>query len=169
MEQITNFLDKYIYDLRTHYNINIYPDLVDYKCNECDIENFKLAYYNNLKYEQIRLDLLGINAPYHRASLLGFNLESNIIWFIVDITYGQFFQDKQFEKYMFENYKDFTIDLLQKGYTLFTEENIISYINGFIFANPFLKPNCKNVYDKLNDLLSKNNIIENKTLTKNSY
>ena len=164
LDNINLFLDNYVLNLRKHYNIDMYPDFVDTKCNECDLETFKLPYYNNLKYEQIRLDLLAIEEPFHRASLLGFKINNTIIWQIIDVTYGQFFNDQNFESYMFENYKEFTVDMLKKGYVLYNYENMKAYLNGFILANPnLIKPNFKNVYDKMDEFLENNNIFIKKS------
>ena len=62
-----------------------------------------MPYVFNKRFLQICLPscssavyLFGINNPFHRASLIGFNSEEGPKWFLVDPTYGQFFKKKKF-------------------------------------------------------------------------
>ena len=103
-------IKKQVALLRKGYSIGIYPDYVPLMCNECALENDKFAYRNNLGFEEISLTRLGITEPFHRASLIGFNTPNGPEWFIVDPTYGQFFENKKFRNYMFDNYKDFSLN-----------------------------------------------------------
>lgn len=140
--------------LKEYYHILEYPDNVACVCNECDLENFLFAYRNKLHYEQILLSGLGIDYPYHRASIVGFDGSDGIQWFLIDPTYGQFFKNKNFNNYMFNNYREFSNKLLKNGFIECNIENINSYINGFIFSDAFSKnSNCNFVYDKLYNLL----------------
>lgn len=153
-------IKKQVLLLRQFYNINLYPNFVDRKCIECDRENLKLAILNHLGYEQISLSNLGIPNPYHRASLIGFNTSGGPKWFIVDPTYGQFFENKLFKNYMFKNYKEFSFKLLNQGYIECTLSNIKSYIDGFIYSNAFTNNIDENlVYQKIEELLQSNNIV----------
>lgn len=140
--------------LRKHYNIYIYPDDVQCFCHECDLENYLFSLRNNLHYEQILFSSLGISEPYHRASLIGFKHDFGLQWFLVDPTYGQFFKNKKFCDYMFSNYKDFSLELLNNGYIECTIENIYSYIHGFMFSNAFSDDiNTDLIYSNLYNIL----------------
>lgn len=140
--------------LRKYYNISTYPDCVECFSHECDLENYMFSLRNNLYYEQILLSKLGIDNPFHRASLIGFNAEYGVQWFLVDPTYGQFFKNEKFANYMFSNYKDFTLELLNNGYVECTVENIYSYIHGFMFSKAFSdKIDTKIVYNNLYNIL----------------
>ena len=147
--------------LRKGYGIGIYPDVVPLVCNECDCENLKFSYVNEIGYEQISLTRLGIPEPFHRASILGFNSPNGPEWFIVDPTYGQFFENVMFRDYMSNNYRDFSNTLLKHGYVRCTMDNVKSYFDGFIYSRAF----CKNVdgdkvYDKVGDLLVGSRIVQ---------
>ena len=131
--------------LRDGYDIGIYPDYIPLMCNECDEENFKFSLFNNLGYEQISLVRLGIEEPFHRASILGFNSDTGSEWFIVDPTYGQFFENNKFRSYMEKNYIDFSATILSQGYIRCNLENILAYMAGFIYSNAF----CSNVDSNL--------------------
>lgn len=146
--------------LRTGYSIGIYPGDVPLLCNECDRENFKFAIVNDLGYEQISLTRLGIKEPFHLSSLIGFNSEDGPIWFLVDPTYGQFFKNNKFNRYMLTNHKEFSQKLLNQGYIICTLSNIKSYIDGFVYSKAFVnKVDVENVYNNLYDLLVSNKII----------
>lgn len=147
--------------LRKGYSIGIYPYHIPLLCNECDEENLKFTIINNLGYEQINLVNLGIPEPFHRASLIGFNTQNEPEWFIVDPTYGQFFENDTFRNYMFNNHKDFSLKLLKKGYIKCTLTNMMYYINGFVFSNAFKNDIDKNlVYKKVEKLLLSNVIVD---------
>ena len=113
--ELDEVIRKQVDLLRNGYNIKIYPLEVEKLCNECDAENFKFAILNELGYKQIRVDTLVPNAPFHRASLIGFNVPKGSKWFIVDPTYGQFYSNKEFRDYMFIDYNDFSCRLLFSG------------------------------------------------------
>lgn len=130
-------IQKQVELLRGGYNIGIYPNIVEKLCNECDSENLKFSIINNLGYEQIRVDLLVPNAPFHRASLIGFYTKKQTEWFIVDPTYGQFFENKIYASYMFNNYMDFSIELLKQGYIKATPTTFTSYLKGFVKSGAF--------------------------------
>lgn len=160
---IEEAITKQVKLLRKEYDIDIFPNYVDTKCNECDIENFKFAVFNNLEYEQISLTKLGITEPYHRASLLGFNTGNGLEWFIVDPTYGQFFHNEIFNQYMSSHHLTFSHSILEKGYVKCTLPNIYSYLSGFVFSNAFTNNiNSEMVYNNLEKLLSQNNISKKK-------
>lgn len=134
---LNDVIKKQVELLRSGYNIGIYPNEVEKLCNECDKENFKFACRNDLGYEQIRVHHLIPNAPFHRASLIGFNSQEGPKWFIVDPTYGQFYSNTNFAYYMFSNYNDFSSKILNQGYIECTSNNLTSYLNGFVFSGAF--------------------------------
>lgn len=143
---IANHVEK----LREKYKIDKYPNEVLKKCNECDFENMKFADENGFWYDQISLTRLGIPEPFHKASLIELNNKR----YLIDPTYGQFFENDIFRDYMFSNYKDFSSELLDKGYIEFSFENILSYINGFIFSGAYTEKIDKDVvYSNLERLL----------------
>ena len=153
-------IKKQVALLRKGYSIGIYPDYVPLMCNECALENDKFAYRNNLGFEEISLTRLGIPEPFHRASLIGFDTLNGPEWLIVDPTYGQFFENKRFRNYMFDNYKDFSLKLLNQGYIECTLPNMMYYINGFIFSNAYRNDIDSNlVYQKVEELLFSNVIV----------
>ena len=153
-------IKKQVALLRKGYSIGIYPDYVPLMCNECALENDKFAYRNNLGFEEISLTRLGIPEPFHRASLIGFDTSNEPEWFIVDPTYGQFFENKKFRNYMFDNYKDFSLKLLNQGYIECTLPNMMYYINGFVFSNAYMNDIDSNlVYQKVEELLFSNVIV----------
>lgn len=153
-------IKKQVALLRKGYSIGIYPDYVPLMCNECALENDKFAYRNNLGFEEISLTRLGIPEPFHRASLVGFDTPNEPEWFIVDPTYGQFFENKKFRNYMFDNYKDFSLKLLNQGYIECTLPNMMYYINGFVFSNAYMNDIDSNlVYQKVEELLFSNVIV----------
>jgi len=153
-------IKKQVSMLRKEYSIGVYPNYIPLLCNECDEENFKFTIKNDLGYEQIKLTNLGISEPFHRASLIGFNTPNGPEWFIVDPTYGQFFQNKKFRNYMFDNYKEFSLKLLKQGYIECTLLNMLYYINGFVFSNAYRNDiDSDLVYKKVEDLLFSNVII----------
>ena len=153
-------IKKQVALLRKGYSIGIYPDYVPLMCNECALENDKFAYRNNLGFEEISLTRLGIPEPFHRASLIGFDTLNGPEWFIVDPTYGQFFENKKFRNYMFDNYKDFSLKLLNQGYIECTLPNMMYYINGFVFSNAYMNDIDSNlVYQKVEELLFSNVIV----------
>lgn len=153
-------IKKQVTLLRKGYSIGIYPDYVPLMCNECTLENDKFAYRNNLGFEEISLTRLGVTEPFHRASLIGFDTPNGPEWFIVDPTYGQFFENKKFRNYMFDNYKDFSLKLLNQGYIECTLPNMMYYINGFIFSNAYRNDIDSNlVYQKVEELLFSNVIV----------
>ena len=123
--------------LRNKYYIGIYPNEVEKMCNECDIENALFSDENNFAHISINLVNLGIPEPFHRASLIGLNTDNGPIWFIVDPTYGQFFENEKFKNYMISNYKKFSYKLLKQGYIECNIENMLSYINGFVLSNAY--------------------------------
>ena len=111
-----DIIKKYIKLLRNKYDMGLYPRYVERYCNECDLENFLFADKNNLGYEQIHFYNLGFKEPFHRASLIGFNTKNGPEWFIIDPTYGQFFENKYFKNYMFKYHNNFSISILKHGY-----------------------------------------------------
>jgi hypothetical protein len=147
-------IKKQVSLLRKYYNISTYPDSVGCFCHECDLENYIFSLRNNLYYEQILLSKLGIDNPFHRASILGFSADYGIQWFLVDPTYGQFFQNEKFANYMFSNYKEFSLELLNNGFVECTLENIYSYMHGFMFSKAFSDNiDTKIVYNNLYNIL----------------
>ena len=155
---------KQVQLLRDGYSIGIFPNYIPLMCNECDEENFKFSIKNNLDYEQINLKHLGISEPFHRASLIGFDILNGPEWYIVDPTYGQFFENEMFRNYMFDNYKEFSLKLLKQGYIECTLSNMLCYINGFIFSNAFgINIDRDFVYKKVQELLL-SNVIVNKEI-----
>lgn len=125
-------ITKQIELLRKYYSLGIYPEYIEKLCNECDIESFKFACNNSLAYEQIHLTNFGFNEPFHRCSLIGFFKNNIIEWFLIDPTYGQFFEDENFKNYMFSYHNDFSIKLLNQGFIEFSIENLLSYLDSFI-------------------------------------
>lgn len=153
-------IKKQVELLRNGYNIGVYPNVVEKLCNECDSENLKFTIVNRLGYEQINLNHLGIKEPFHRASLIGFNTKDFPEWFIVDPTYGQFFESTKFKNYMFKYYQEFTTILLKDGFIENNISNILAYINGFIYGRAFTKSiNEEEVYNNLQELLLSNSIV----------
>lgn len=153
-------IKKQVELLRNGYNIGVYPNVVEKLCNECDSENLKFTIVNRLGYEQINLNHLGIKKPFHRASLIGFNTKDFPEWFIVDPTYGQFFESTKFKNYMFKYYQEFTTILLKDGFIENNISNILAYINGFIYSRAFTKSiNEEEVYNNLQELLLSNSIV----------
>ena len=153
-------IKKQVELLRNGYNIGVYPNVVEKLCNECDSENLKFTIVNRLGYEQINLNHLGIKEPFHRASLIGFNTKDFPEWFIVDPTYGQFFESTKFKNYMFKYYQEFTTILLKDGFIENNISNILAYINGFIYSRAFTKSiNEEEVYNNLQELLLSNSIV----------
>ena len=147
--------------LRDGYDIGVYPEYVPLMCNECDSENLKFSVVNETGYEQINLSRLGIPEPFHRASILGFNSPNGPEWFIVDPTYGQFFENDTFRGYMEGHYGEFSATLLKQGYVRCTMDNVRSYFDGFIYSNAFCKKvDSDKVYDKVGDLLVSSGIID---------
>lgn len=147
--------------LREGYDIGVYPEYVPLMCNECDSENLKFSVVNETGYEQINLTGLGIPEPFHRASILGFNSPNGPEWFIVDPTYGQFFEDETFRRYMEEKYGKFSSTLLKQGYVRCTMDNVRAYFDGFVYSNAFCRDvdNSK-VYDRVGSLLVSSGIID---------
>ena len=161
---IEELIKQHVTSLRKHYSIGIYPNDVPLMCNECDVENFRFAIKYSLLYEQIKLSDLGILEPFHRASLIGFSTNNANEWFIVDPTYGQFFENEKFRNYMFDNYKEFSLTLLNQGYIKFTNFNMMCYINGFVFSNAYITNIDSNVvYKKIEALLSLNGLVDEET------
>lgn len=153
-------IKKQVELLRNGYNIDVYPNVVEKLCNECDSENLKFTIVNRLGYEQINLNHLGIKEPFHRASLIGFNTKDFPEWFIVDPTYGQFFESIKFKNYMFKYYQKFATILLKDGFIENNISNILAYINGFIYSRAFTKSiNEEEVYNNLQELLLSNSIV----------
>lgn len=160
-------IKKQILLLRDGYSIGVYPEEIQTLCNECAREILKFTIINNLGYEQISLTRLGIQEPFHIASLIGFNNKHGAEWFLVDPTYGQFFTNNNFKKYMLDNYKAFSLKLLQQGYIKCTLSNIKAYINGFIYSNAYQQNiDIKEVYNNLYNLFISNDIIKEKTTSK---
>ena len=91
--ELDEVLRKQVDLLGNGYNIKIYPLEVEKLCNECDAENFKFAILNELGYKQIRVDTLVSNAPFHRASLIDFNVPKGSKWFIVDPRFTELLKD----------------------------------------------------------------------------
>lgn len=155
-------VQKQVALLRDGYDIGVYPEYIPLMCNECDEENLKFSIFNDLGYEQISLTRLGIEEPFHRASILGFNSENGPEWFIVDPTYGQFFENETFKNFMEGHYPEFSETLLQQGYVRCNPNNIQAYMDGFVYSNAF----CRNVdshlvYKKVGKLLKESRIIKN--------
>ena len=159
-------IEKQVKLLREGYSIGIYPEYVPMLCNECDRENLKFTIVNNLGYDQISLTRLGIPKPFHLASLIGFNTYNRPEWFLVDPTYGQFFENKTFKNYMFDNYEEFTTTLLKQGYIECSKENIQAYFSGFIYSKAFEKNiDVLKVYENIQNLFLENNIIHEQIYT----
>lgn len=155
-------LKSYITAIRKKYNIKVFPGDVPCVCNECDLENMRFADMNDFGYVHIKLSSFGINEPFHRSSLIGFNTNMGPKWFLVDPTYGQFFKNKKFINYMSYNHAEFSATLLEQGYIECNLESMISYIDGFANSNAFIKPlNNQLVYQRVYDFLLDNNIISN--------
>jgi len=153
-------ISKQVELLREGYKIGKYPNQIKRICNECDLENMKFADKNGLGYASINFNHIGISEPFHRASIIGFPTSEGIIWYLVDPTYGQFFENDKFKNYMFENYKDFSNQLLKMGFIECTLSNIFNYINGFVFSNAFISNiNIEEIYNNIEKLLISNNII----------
>lgn len=153
-------LRQHIADMRKKYYISVFPGDVPCVCNECDWENMRFADLNDFGYDQILLSSFGINEPFHKASIIGYNTNTGPKWFIVDQTYGQFFKNKKFINYMAYNHAEFSNTLLEQGYIECNLENMISYIDGFASSNAFIKPlNTDLVYQRVYDFLLKNNVI----------
>jgi len=163
LSNMTNkeIIKKQVELLRKGYNIGIYPNEIEKLCTECDLENDKFTLINNIPgYASINLLNFGIKEPYHRASLIGFNTVNGPEWFLVDPTYGQFFENETFKNYMIENHEDFSINLLKEGFIECTLSNIVAYFNGFVFSNAFTTDiNINEVYDKLENFLITNKIV----------
>lgn len=155
-------LRAFISILRSKYNIPTFPDDVPGLCNECDFESMKFADLYDYGYEQIKLSIFGINHPFHRASLIGYNSENGPRWFLVDPTYGQFFKKKKFLDYMAFYHTEFSIELLEQGYIECTLENMLIYVDGFVNSGAYTKKLDKTmVNQKVKDFLIDNNIINN--------
>ena len=153
-------IQKQVELLRKGYYIRKYPDEIERVCNECDVQNFLFAGRNELGYETINLKCLGIPEPFHRASLIGFNAKEGPEWFIVDPTYGQFFENEMFKNYMFKNYKEFSLELLDKGYIKCSLLNMLCYINGFVLSGAYTTSVDKDkVYENVEELLLSQNIV----------
>ncbi len=146
--------------LRSGYDIGVYPDgYVPLLCNECDTENFKFSCVNDTGYDQINMVRLGVEEPFHRASLLGFNSDEGPQWFLVDPTYGQFFENEKFKNYMFQNDNEFTWELLKNGFVPCTLENMASYMSGFVFSGAYTNDvDHEKVYRNVERLLISNGI-----------
>ena len=147
-------IQKQVQLLRKGYKIGIYPNYVEKMCNECDAENFKFAVKNRLGYEQIHLTNLGFIEPFHRCSIIGIPQKNHIIWYIVDPTYGQFFEDTSFYNYMFTNYNNFSIEILENGFIECSPENLSIYINSFICGYPLIQNDLETIYTNLLNLIS---------------
>lgn len=158
-------IECFIEDLKKFYDIGKYDiekeiGIVEKMCNECDEETWRFCGKYNYVYEQFRLDLIGINWPFHRASLVGFQTENYPKWYLLDPTYGQFFENEKFRNYMKSHYKEFSKELLEKGYIECNLTNMFSYINGFIYSNAYIEEvNAKVVYEKLEVFLLSNYIV----------
>ena len=151
MNNSRNFIENYQYiiscfveELRKRYDIGKYDlkqelGIVEKKCNECDIETFLFCGKLGLEYEQIKLDNIGIEVPFHRASLVGFSCLEGFKWYLVDPTYGQFFENKRFRDYMKNNYGLFSLELLDNGYIECNLVKMLAYINGFIYSNAYIE------------------------------
>lgn len=152
---------EYVENLRKEYNIKKYPNTVEKKCNEC--AQYNLLNVPEFYYEHINLINLGITSPFHVASILGFEIENKIKWFIIDPTYGQFFENRVFRNYMFNNYKDFSERILEDGYIECTLSNMLNYINGFVFSGAYVNNvDEKLVYNNIKQLLIAQNIVNEK-------
>lgn len=163
MEEL--MLKLHIEELRQKFRISSSFNDVPTVCNECDLLNMIFADLNGFGYVQIRLDHLGISSPYHKASLVGYNSETGPKWFLVDITYGQFFKNKKFNDYMYSRYSNFSDKLLSQGYIDFTIENMISYVDGFANSRAFTKvPNKETVLQIVHNFLLDNNIISDNNI-----
>ena len=145
---------NHVEDQRRRFQLGKYPDIVEKKCNECVIDSFVFASVPGMWHEEINTQRLGISEPFHRASLIEFYNNGNPIWYLVDPTYGQFFVFVIFKNYMFENYNDFSVELLNKGYVPCNFENMLCYINGFVLSGAYAKDiNKDEVYKNLEQLL----------------
>lgn len=154
-------LKAYISILRSKYNIPIFPEDVPCLCNECDLENMRFADLYDYGYEHIRLSIFGINHPFHRASLIGFNTDKEQKWFLVDPTYGQFFKKNKFAEYMSYYHTGFSIELLEEGYIECTLENMLAYVDGFVNSGAYTKKlNNDMVTQKVKDFLIEKKIIK---------
>ena len=155
-------LKAHISILKSKYNIPTFPEDIPCLCNECDIENMRFADLYDYGYVHIKLSMLGINHPFHRASIIGFNSEEGPKWFLVDPTYGQFFKKNKFADYMSFYQTSFSIELLENGYIECNLDNMLSYVDGFINSGAYTKKlNEEIVIQKVKDFLIENNIIYN--------
>ena len=149
-------LVKQIEILREHFLIDKYPKRVERVCQECCGAMMHFCDRNNFDFVDITLEKLGMKEPTHFSSLVGFNTKNGVKWYLVDPTYGQFFENKEFKEYMFNNYKEFSDYILDKGYIECNLENMLAYANGFIQTNSI---DAIQVYKGLQDLLVSNNVI----------
>ena len=95
------------------------------------------------------------------TNLLGFNSENGPEWFIVDPTYGQFFENSKFRRFMEGHYPEFSETLLSQGYVRCNSDNVKAYMDGFVYSNAF----CSNVdshlvYKKVGKLLKESGILK---------
>lgn len=154
-----HIIEKQIRLLRDKFQIEVYPNYIERVCAECDRINMFTADTNNIVYEQINLRYLGITDDnfYHISSLWGFNTYNGPIWYLIDPTYGQFFENNEFSNYMFTNYKDFCSKLLNDGYIEFNIQNLKYYLDGFIYACNLDK---NDIYVKAEEYFKKINLFK---------
>lgn len=132
--KIENIIKELVKKEREKYDIGIYPRYIPKVCNECDRYNMMFADTNGFRHEQINTKKFGIDDDdlFHVSSLLGCNTENGPMWYLIDPTYGQFYEDDNFKEYMFNNHYLFSNNLLTNGYIEFDIETLFHYIDGFI-------------------------------------
>lgn len=162
-------IQKFVEELRKRYQIRKYPDYVERVCNECDKESWLFAGSVGFDYEQFNSECFGIldENLYHRSSFISYINEEGRKWFLVDPTYGQFFENPIFKNYMFENYPEFSIELLDKGYIEVSLDNLLAYIEGFIVT--YKKGNTKEIIDKYLEDLVNMKIIRREIVEQNKH
>lgn len=148
-EDVENILKEQIQLLRNKFGIGIYPEYIERVCTECDRMNMMYADTHNIGYLQINTKNLGIteDSLYHISSLLGFNTIDGVIWYLVDPTYGQFFEKEKFRNYMLDKHKEFSLRLLKDGYIELNDNNLKSYLDGFIYTGNYDK---NDIYNRIN-------------------
>lgn len=148
--------------VRSKYKIPSFPEEIPCLCSECDLENMRFADLYDYGYVHFKLSMFGINYPFHRASIIGFNSSNGPKWFLVDPTYGQFFKKEKFESYMAYYNTDFSIELLEQGYIECTLDNMLAYVDGFVNSGAYTKKLDEDIIHlKVKDFLIENKILSN--------
>ncbi len=162
IEQVVKTLVNY---LRNKYNIGIYSEDKNAKriarvCEECKDELVKRWLNNEFGYEMLKIDFMEDENAFHYSNLVGFETEDIPKWYIVDPTYGQFFERKKFRDYMFNHHREFSEKILQQGYIECNISNINAFISGFLYSKAFKgKIDYDDAFLKIENLLNSNNIV----------